>query len=213
MKKNFNLNIDNIHKSFTQKIPIFQDISFNIKNNNVVGITGHNGSGKTTLLRVLSGVLLPSKGKVELTVENNLVKKDDYYKYIGFVGPYLNIYEEFSPMENIKIFAEIRGKEFNSDKAIELLKMFNIYKRRNDHVKTFSSGMKQRVKYIINFLEDFEILLLDEPFTNLDSEGIGTLIDLINMHTLQGGGIIIASNDDREKALCKDFVNINITRN
>jgi heme exporter protein A len=213
MKKNFNLKVDNIFKSFTTKIPIFENISFDLNNKNVIGITGHNGSGKTTLLRVLSGVLLPSKGKVSLSVEDNLVKKDDYYKYIGFVGPYLNIYEEFTPLENIEIFSEIRGKEFNKDKAADLLKLFNLFKRRNDYVKTFSSGMKQRVKYIINFLEDFEILLLDEPFTNLDSEGISSLIDLINEHTLSGGGIIIASNDEREKAMCSSFVNITIQRN
>ena len=70
--------------------------------------------------------------------------------------------------------------------------------------------MKQRVKYIAALIADPEILFLDEPFTNLDTDGINSVKEIIDEHKKNGGGIIIASNDEREKELCESVVNISI---
>jgi len=204
----FKLEVKSISKHFSRRKNIFSDISFDLINSEITGIAGQNGSGKTTLLKIISGILSPSSGEVYLHVDQISVKKENFIYYFSFVSPYLVLYEEFTPIEHLKLFTKMKGIKFNTDKANELLSSFKLYNRRNDQIKTFSSGMKQRVKYGLALMNEPQILLLDEPFTNLDNPGIDVIISIITEKQKEGTGIIIASNDDREKDLCKNIVTL-----
>ncbi len=206
--KSFKLKGENLSIRFVRRINIFSKININVSNSEIVGIVGENGSGKTTLLKILAGILRPTSGKVSLTIDGNKIKKDEIALHIGFVSPYLILYEEFTPIEHLQLFAKLKNTEFDQNTTMELLDEFNLTKRRNDMIKTFSSGMKQRVKYMIALQSHPEILFLDEPFTNLDSAGINSINKIIETHVSDGGGVIIASNDAREKKLCSRFTEL-----
>ena len=85
---------------------------------------------------------------------------------------------------------------------------FNLDYKNNDPIRTYSSGMKQRVKYIWAFYKQAEILLLDEPFTNLDTKGIDKVCEYLELHQNFGGIAFLATNDDREKQLCSKYIEL-----
>lgn len=194
--------------SFIRHHNIFSDVNISVSNKEILGIAGANGSGKTTLLKVLACVLNPTLGYVQLKIAGKQVKKDDIPSHIGFVSPYLTLYEEFTPVEHLRLFAKFRNIKLNEAWASDILKEFGLFKRRRDIIKTFSSGMKQRVKYMLALQLKPELLLLDEPFTNLDGAGIDSVIEIINNYIELGGAVVIASNDDREKELCNSIIEL-----
>ena len=206
--KNFVLKGENLRINFIRRRNIFSGINISVTKSEIVGVSGENGSGKTTLLKILSGILRPTEGDVSLSIDGIVLKRDEITSHIGFVSPYLVLYEEFTPMEHLKLFAKFRGVDFNRKETMNLLEEFNLHKRYNDMIKTFSSGMKQRVKYMIALQTRPEVFFLDEPFTNLDDAGIDSVKRIIEQHVTDGGGVLLASNDEREKQLCSRFVEL-----
>lgn len=208
MKQNLKLIANDLSKSFYLYKPIFSGISFEVCNSDIFGIAGENGSGKSTLLKILSGVSSPTSGKVNFMIDGNKIDDSGIFELIGFVSPYLSIYEEFTPLEHFSIASRIKANKQNKELELNLLKEFKLINRRNDPIKTFSSGMKQRIKFILAFSSEPSFVFLDEPFTNLDSEGISIVNELILSHKNKGGITIIASNDDREKSLCNNLIEL-----
>jgi heme exporter protein A len=207
--KTFELFGKNLGMSFVRRKNVFSDIDISLINSEIIGIAGTNGSGKTTLLKILLGILRPTRGKLTFSIEGQNIKWDDIASHIGFVSSYLTLYEEFTPIEHLHLFAKFKEIKFNRKNTAKILKEFDLYKRQNDLIKTFSSGMKQRVKYMIAMQSQPEIFFLDEPFTNLDNTGIESVKKVIQNHLSNGGGVIIASNDEREKELCSRFTYLN----
>jgi len=206
---NISLHAKNLTKTFNRK-PIFKDISFEFSHGDSVAITGRNGSGKSTLIKIIANVLNPSSGEISINGGKEKIERDDYYKYIGFVSPYLNLYDEFTGYENLLITSKIRGS--SPDNINDILKRVGLYERRNDLLRIYSSGMKQRLKLAFAVLHSPNILLLDEPTSNLDKEGIAIVTEFANEQ--KGKGIlIIATNDEYEKSLCTKEININTVMN
>jgi len=195
------LRAENLAQRFNRRL-VWQNVSLEVRNKEILGITGDNGSGKTTLLRALCGLLTPTSGKVTLTVEGITVETDAIIRHLGFVAPYLTVYEEFTPLEHCAIIANMHGAVLEIDYANELLAKFRLYERRNDEIRGFSSGMKQRMKYVLALLFRVPLLVLDEPMTNLDEAGTTAVETLIRDHQEHGGACIIATNDARDLALC-----------
>lgn len=205
----FDLTGKNLSIRFIRRRDIFSGINISVKNSEIIGIAGENGTGKTTLLKILAGILRPTEGEIIFNFAGERLKSDEIASHIGFVSPYLVLYEEFTPLEHLQLFAKLRGATFDKEHTFKLLEKFNLHKRYNDLIKTFSSGMKQRVKYMLAMQTEPEIFFLDEPFTNLDIKGIDSVKCIIEKHIQKGGGVIIASNDEREKELCSRFTYLN----
>ena len=206
--KEFHLQATNLTKYFIRGRYIFSNISVELRNSRIIGIAGENGSGKTTLLKILSGIIPPSSGSIDFSIDSEKHGRERISKHLGFVSPYLTLYEEFSPNEHFHILSKLKGRKFDDSRIKELLEVFKLTTRKDEQIKTFSSGMKQRVKYISALIADPEILFLDEPFTNLDIPGIDSVKEIIEEHKKNGGGIIIASNDEREKDLCENIITV-----
>lgn len=194
----------NLTKKFDRKI-IFENISFELSAGSSLAITGKNGSGKSTLIKTLANVIEKSSGEINFYSDGSEVKKEHYYKHIGFVSPYLNLYDEFTGYENLKIISNIRG--INGDNIDNVLKKVGLYDRRGDLLKIYSSGMKQRLKIAFSILHNPLILLLDEPTSNLDSEGVRIVDEIANDYK-KDRILIIATNDENEKSLCESEVNL-----
>jgi heme exporter protein A len=203
-----NINISNLSKRVSPSELLFKNMNFIANDSDIIAITGPNGSGKSTLLKILAGVIKPTEGKISININNKEIKIDDFYKYFGFVAPYLNLYEEFNPIEHLRIISKMRNIQFSTKSAIDYLEQFNLQEHYLKPIKAFSSGMKQRMKMILAILNNPNILFLDEPFSNLDDEGIANFERIIDNFHSNGNLIFIASNDDREIALANKQINI-----
>lgn len=201
---NIQLRVDKVSKKFNNR-KIFENVSFELFGGSSAAITGKNGSGKSTLVKIIAGLLGKSSGIIDFMVDNDTVKQDFIYKHIGFVSPYLNLYDEFTGYENLKICAGIRG--INGSGIDEVLKRVGLFERRHDLLKIYSSGMKQRLKLAFGILHNPRLLILDEPTSNLDSDGV-KIVDDIAAEYESDRILIIATNDEHEKELCKQYFNL-----
>lgn len=188
--------IKNLSKAY-QKRKLFTDVSVTIPNQSVFVILGHNGAGKTTFLRILCGLVPATSGQVEITVNDKVLTVQEKRSQIGLVSPDLELYGDLSAVENLEFFAGVRGLPFTLARARELLEFVGLAGRGRDLLATYSSGMKQRMKYAYALLHDPQILVLDEPTTNLDEAGVA-LVDSIIRRQRERGIVIMATNEPRE---------------
>ena len=199
------LSIQKLSKAFNQRI-IFDQLTFSIKSGSRFAITGSNGSGKSTLLKILSGGLLPSSGQIQYSVRNEVIAEDILYRYVHFVAPYNTVIEELSLPEL-----------FDLHHKLGLLRSFGTYKEWKSkldypfdperQIKTFSSGMKQRIKLGLALLDDRPLILLDEPGSNLDVQGKAWFYGLLDQLKVDQT-VIIASNEPVEIACCSAAISV-----
>lgn len=197
-----------LKKTFNRRT-IFFDISFRLTMHDGLGVTGRNGSGKSTLLKIIAGILSPTSGEIELRNNGNKVDNFSYHENVGFVAPYLQLYEEFSAWENLNIFRKIRGRNISHDYLNNLLNRVSLLDWKNHLVRTYSSGMKQRLKYACALLHEPSVLLLDEPATNLDAEGVQMVHDLMK-EQIEKGILVVAANGTQDLLFCNHTVDLNI---
>ncbi len=205
------LEIHNIKKIFNGR-KVFSDINFQLENKSALAITGRNGSGKSTLVKILAGLLSPTNGRVDFYLNGKSIDVQNRYQYFGFVAPYLQLYDEFTAIENLELFGRIRGIEVDKDNIDFLLKRVNLYERKDSYVREFSSGMKQRLKYASALLHKPPLLILDEPRSNLDSEGISVVYQIIQEQK-QSGCLVVATNDSDDIQFCNQEIDLNQFRN
>jgi len=196
--KNINIIAENLSIAFSQRKFIFQDISFELENSQVLAICGKNGSGKSTLIKIILGIIKPTKGNVRWNLNNEIINKDDYNEHCGFAAPYLNLYDEFSPLELINVITQLKYIKVSDIQIKELLMQFLLFEHRFKPIRNFSSGMKQRMKLLIAKLSNPLVLLLDEPSSNLDNIGFEIVRDMIMQQKNMGGLVLLASNEDKE---------------
>ncbi|MGE5353009.1 MAG: ABC transporter ATP-binding protein [Acidobacteriota bacterium] len=207
----YKLTAEAVGKTFGRRL-IFKDVNFSFENQGTFGIAGHNGSGKSTLVKIITGILGPSKGTISHLNGDSKIPIEKLHDYIGFVAPYLVLYDEFSAEENLRHFANIRGIEYNKERIDYLFNAFLLYDRRQDEVKAYSSGMKQRLKYIFALMHSPKLLVLDEPTSNLDSAGKDTVYRLIEAESTSAV-VLIASNEESDLALCRSVLQLENYKN
>jgi heme exporter protein A len=182
--------------------PVFKDISFSLSTPSSLAITGENGAGKSTLSKILAGVLSATEGSILYSADGTAVNIEEFKHRIGFVSPHLNLYDEFTALENLQLLSRIRASNRQNDRRInKLLSLVNLRHRRNDLVGTFSSGMKQRLKYAFALLPEPAVLILDEPTSNLDAEGVEFVTQIIKRQKKRGI-LVLATSDKKEAEWC-----------
>ena len=196
------LTLENVGKDFENK-RIFNKISFDLESGKSAAIIGPNGSGKTTLVRIVCGLIRPSRGKIVYSVNQKTIDIQDVYKHIGLVGPYLELYEELTAMENLLFFAKMKRVSHAREKILSLMDQLNLAGREDDNVRTYSSGMRQRLKYVFALLSNPEILVLDEPTSNLDSDGIDRVYEIMRIQ--KNKNILLIATNDQDDLKFGDF--------
>ncbi len=197
---------ENIRHSYDGINYVLTGVSLKVGSGDILAITGPNGSGKSTLLKILFGVLKPSVGKISYSLDGQEARRNSVSEKFGFVAPYMNIYEEFSALEHIKLAAKLSGRKYDEAKALALLGEFNLKRSKSKAVSEFSSGMKQRFKFVLAALNEPVCYFLDEPSSNLDDQGFALIANKLKRFAGSGGAAIIAANDPREKELCDGVV-------
>ena len=197
--------LDNVAKRYRFEW-IFRNINFEFNSGSSYAIVGPNGAGKSTFLKILSGHLSPTKGKIDFVKNGAAIDKDYVYRQVSYAAPYIDLIEELTLVEAIDFHRKF--KPFLNDlQPKDLEEMLRFSKSSHKEVKYFSSGMKQRLKLVLALCSDTDILLLDEPTTNLDKQGIGWYLDLIDQFR-QDRLLIIASNIEADYSFCEKQLNI-----
>lgn len=199
------LQASNLTKRYNYQT-IFKNFNYTFENSSTYAILGHNGSGKSTLLKVLSGYLTPSEGQMDIIINEKKIEKDKQYKYVNFIAPYIQLIEDFTLQELLNFHFSF--KNIIADQTISsLLEVLELNNIKNKFLYQFSSGMKQRIKLILAFLTESNVILLDEPVTNLDDKGVEWYHQLIKQFT-NNRLIIIASNRKDEYYFCNKRIYI-----
>ncbi|MDZ4711984.1 MAG: ABC transporter ATP-binding protein [bacterium] len=198
---------ENIYKSFSG-IPVFKNLSFRISTSESLSITGKNGSGKSTLIKILANLIHSTKGKISILENGSDIPDEKRFYRTGLISPYLNLYDELTGYENLAFFYELKSRNKDLEEQVGLvLERTGLHEKRNELVKNYSSGMKQKLKIAFAIMTQPEILLMDEPRTNLDKQGI-ELIQKISDEQKNKGILIVATNEDSDKRLCDNSINI-----
>ncbi len=198
------ITLQDIGRRFNQEW-IFKGINYQFSSGGKYAILGPNGSGKSTLLSVILGNLSPSEGIITYKEEKNIAV-EKIYQYVSFAAPYLDLIEEFTLQETIDFHFKFKQlhKDFDEGMVLELL---GLKKSQDKALKHFSSGMKQRTKLVLACCTETPILLLDEPTSNLDKQGVLWYHELIERFT-DNRLVIVGSNQEAEYSFCNHFVQI-----
>ena len=185
---------------------IFRSINYTFEEGEQYAVLGSNGAGKSTFLKILSGHLTPSKGKISFRHEGKDVEIDTVYKHVSYAAPYIELIEELSLKEALTFHQQFKPfvDNLSPEKLIELL---GFEQSKDKVIKDFSSGMKQRLKLVLAICSDTPILLLDEPTSNLDNQGINWYLDLIKKYT-SNRLTIVASNVEVDYQFCSHHLDI-----
>ncbi|SIO52031.1 ABC transporter ATP-binding protein [Chitinophaga niabensis] len=193
-----NTQILSLHQIYKNYGPIqaLKGVSFDVPAGSVFGILGPNGSGKTTLLGIIMDVLKANSGTYSWFGQST---HHDQRKRIGSLLETPNFYHYYSAVRNLQITAAIKGR--GADDIERVLRIANLWERKDSKFSTFSLGMKQRLAIANALLGKPEVLLLDEPTNGLDPAGIAEIRDLIRQLGTQGTTVIMASHmlDEVEK--------------
>jgi heme exporter protein A len=179
-----------------QKYPgrkIFRDISIEVEKGEKLVISGPNGSGKTTLTKIIGAIIRPSSGVVKIELDSKTISGSGIIPYVGLVAPDLFLYDELTGAENVRFFASVADCDLES--VDRLFTRFGLEDREGDLVRSYSSGMKQRLKYILALIRKPPLLILDEPTANLDEAGRSMVKEIITQHD---GITVIATNEQAE---------------
>jgi heme exporter protein A len=172
-----------------------------------MAVTGPNGSGKSTLLKIIAGVLTPASGKISVESQSHEISGEEQKKLMAMVSPEMNFYDELTGVENLDFFMKASGFRMNSEEIKSALDSVGLQGRGDDYLKGYSSGMRMRLKYALAILKQPEILIVDEPSTNLDIHGKNIIYDLMRTHQ-KNGILIFATNEDDEISIANERIDL-----
>jgi ABC-type multidrug transport system ATPase subunit len=184
---------------------IFRHLHYQFHTGQSYAITGPNGSGKSTLLQAFAGAIDISEGKAEFSSDAP-IPPDQVYKYLSLSAPYLELIEEMTLTEFLGFHRNFKAL-LPGHSIPEIISRAGLETAAHKQIRYYSSGMKQRVKLAQSIFSDTPVVLLDEPCTNLDAEGVGLYRQLI-LEYCGDRLLIVSSNDKQEYDFCGESINI-----
>jgi ABC-type multidrug transport system ATPase subunit len=164
------IKVSNLGKRFNREW-IFRGLTAEFNPHCIYAITGPNGSGKSTLMQVLWGQVPASEGSIMYELGGSPVPDEDVFRHVAIAAPYMDLIEDFTLEEHIRFHFKFK-KTAEGRTCDEVIKHMQLEEAAHKRIGQFSSGMKQRVKLGLAFFSGGEVLFLDEPSTNLDSDSI-----------------------------------------
>lgn len=187
---------------------VVRKVSFSLERGQSYTFTGPNGSGKSTLLQLIMGAIPLTEGSITyLDAQGKVLDPDSWYKYLVLASPYLEVIEEFTLPELIAFHKQFKPlkHDISSQDFIDFVRLSGVQTKLIRH---YSSGMKQRVRLGLALLSDVPIVMLDEPTSNLDKDGINWYLDQVNNQNFQDQMLLIASNQSYEYEFCKNIISV-----
>jgi ABC-type multidrug transport system ATPase subunit len=199
------INLEHIGRRFNREW-IFSDVNYVFETGTSYAILGANGAGKSTFLQLISGSLSSSEGVISYFKEGVLLNPELVFERLSMAAPYLELIEEFTLNELIDFHFQFKKYRSGLDR-LQLIELMGLKRSEFKAIKHFSSGMKQRVKLALAFCSDTEMILLDEPASNLDQQGLEWYLSLVKEFSADRM-LIICSNQIQEYSFCKNQLNI-----
>lgn len=201
------LQVTSLTKHFG-KHKVLSDLNF-VSGSAIIGIAGKNGSGKSTLLRCLSGLLKANHGEITWKIKDKKLTKNELRRNSGYAAPYIELYEELTVNENLNFILKLRSAETSSQQHLEnTLKEANADHLSDQFYGDLSTGQRQRVKLVSALTHNPNILFLDEPGSNLDSDGRDLIENIVTNYRKPNHMVILASNIDQELDLCDQIIEL-----
>jgi len=200
------IHLENIGRRYNREW-IFKSLTHSFQSGDRCAILGPNGSGKSTLIKVLSGYLTASEGSIEYQRSDSKISIDELYAQLSIAAPYIDLIEDFTLAEMITFHFKFKKYRPTFDNST-IIDYLGLQSSTNKEIKYFSSGMKQRLKLALACFSDTEILLLDEPTSNLDAQGIAWYHNLMKESVDQNRILIIGSNQPHEYEGCTKKIHI-----
>ena len=186
---------------------IFRHLGHDFRAGMATAVLGPNGAGKSTLLSILAGQLLPSEGEVAYSLGGRALPPAAVPRLLAYCAPYLELPEDFTLLELLAFHT--RFKPLRPGLTVAgLVDMMYLHKARHQAVRTFSSGMKQRLKLGMALYAAAPLLLLDEPTTNLDAQGAAWYQEHVARVRGADRLVIVSSNVPAEYSFCEAQVQI-----
>jgi heme exporter protein A len=172
---------------------VLRGVTFQVRAGEAVGLLGHNGSGKSTLLRILATLLKPSAGTGAVCGADLVRESDAVRARTGFYAHVPGIYEDLTARENLRFAAEMLGRpRAGIDTLLDRVGLLGV---ADDRTRGFSTGMQRRLALARLLLQAPSVLLFDEPYNNLDVEGIALINEVIRGTLARGGSALIVVHD------------------
>ncbi len=172
------IEINGLTKKF-KDVKAVDELSLNVYKGDIFGFLGPNGAGKSTTIRMLLTLIRPNAGKIKLLGKPLNKERALILREVGAIVEKPDFYNYISAYKNLEILGRISGREVSSNRIMEILETVGLKERRTSKVKTYSHGMKQRLGIAQALLHDPELIILDEPTTGLDPQGMKEIRDLI----------------------------------
>lgn len=196
------LRLQALQLSYDTMTPVFAPVTEHIRSGEVVAVTGNNGAGKSTLLAGVCGLIQPFGGRVDVVRDGAETASGFNRAHCGYASPAMSLYDELKAWEQVEFDAKVRDCSSLLPHAAESFGLFGLQARRDSFIGDFSTGMKQRLKLILATYFEPDVLLLDEPSSNLDDEGFEVMARHIRRAADRGCIVLVATNDERDRALC-----------
>jgi ABC-type multidrug transport system, ATPase component len=185
---------------------IFRNLDFEFDPHTSYGIIGPNGSGKSTLLQVIAGATTFNEGDIEYYSLDKKLNIENTYSNISIAAPYLELIEEMTLLEFFQFHSSLKSW-LPSVNLKQIISIIELEHASHKQIRYYSSGMKQRVKLAQAIFSNVPVILLDEPCTNLDEEGIFLYKKLVKNYC-EKRLLIVSSNDTQEYDFCEEIIDI-----
>lgn len=202
------LQVSNLVGGYSQ-VPVLKDVSFDVKDGELVGLIGLNGAGKSTTINHIIGLLTPFKGSIKI---NDVTINDDvqqYKKQIAYIPEQPIVYKELTLKEHLELtmLAYDLDQKTAWQRADKLLKLFRLDNKLDWFPDNFSKGMRQKVMIVCAFLTDAKLFIIDEPFLGLDPLAVNDLLNLISERKKAGASILMSTHVlDTAQRYCDRFI-------
>jgi ABC-2 type transport system ATP-binding protein len=177
-------------------IKALDGLSFSINKGEIVGILGPNGAGKSTAVKMMTGILKPTSGSVQVSGKEVAEHLDAVRKIIGFMPQETALYEDLTAQETLEYHAELYGVPKNevNERVAKMLELAGLTGRKDDLVKTFSGGMKRRLALVRSILHDSELLILDEMSLGVDVQSRNLIWNQVRKMKDEGRTVLFCTN-------------------
>lgn len=172
------IEVRGLTKKFKNIIAV-NNLDLNVYRGDVFGFLGPNGAGKSTTIRMLLSLIKPTSGSIKIFGKTIKENREEILRKVGAIVEKPDFYLYLTAYKNLEIFGKLSGADTSKKKIMEMLELVGLSKRANSKVKTYSHGMKQRLGIVQALLHDPELIILDEPTTGLDPQGMKEIRDLI----------------------------------
>lgn len=170
-------------------------------------LAGANGSGKTTLLRLIAGLYKPTQGELSVFGHDPNHERLTCRSELTLIGHDHYLYSQLTALETVQVWARLRGRRYSTDKLLELLDEVELRHRSDRRVGGFSAGMKKRLTLLRTRLEEPRLILMDEPFSALDTAGQALVEEWVRGFVDSGKTVLVASHNlPRAARLCQRAV-------